>query len=337
MYSALRPLLFRLDPETAHDLTLSAMHWIGRVAGPGTVPEAHPIERMGLTFANPVGLAAGLDKDATAFDGLARFGFGFIEVGTVTPRAQPGNDKPRMFRLPQSRAVINRMGFNNHGLDALIRRVDGRRYSGVLGINLGKNKDTPAARASDDYVAGLNAVHQLADYITVNLSSPNTPGLRDLQLGEALDQLLSDLSAARAALADRFGARTPVLVKLAPDLADQDLDEMATRLVAAGIDGIIATNTTLSRDAVTGQPYANEAGGLSGQPVCARANEVMQRLRATVGAETTLVGVGGIDSPALALQRLASGADLVQLYTGLVYEGPGLARRCVKAIRDQRG
>ncbi len=332
MYPALRPLLFTLDPETAHDLTLASMHWLGRVAGPGTPPEAKPRECMGLRFANPVGLAAGLDKDATAFDGLARFGFGFIEVGTVTPLAQPGNPKPRMFRLPESGAVINRMGFNNHGLDALVSRVDGRRYSGVLGINLGKNKDTPADKAGQDYVRGLHAVHHLADYVTVNLSSPNTPGLRDLQLGAALDQLLSELGSARAELADRQGVRTPVLVKLAPDLADEDLDEMASTLAGAGIDGIIATNTTLSRDAVKGQRHANEAGGLSGRPVRDRADAVMRRLRAVVGSDLTLVGVGGIDSPAAAQQRLASGADLIQLYTGLIYEGPGLARRCIRAI-----
>lgn len=332
MYRALRPALFALDPETAHDLTLSTMATLGALAGPGQVPEVRPLERMGLRFANPVGLAAGLDKDATAFDGLARFGFGFIEVGTVTPRAQPGNPKPRMFRLPQSHAVINRMGFNNQGLDALVARVDGRRYAGVLGINLGKNKDTPAAQASDDYVAGLEAVHKVADYVTVNLSSPNTPGLRDLQLGAALDELMHSLGEARKRLADRDGLRTPLLVKLAPDLADDDLDAMADQLVAGGVDGIIATNTTIVRDAVAGQLHADEAGGLSGRPVYRRALEVIRRLRTRVGPDLTLVGVGGIDSPQTARERLDAGADLIQLYTGLIYQGPGLVRRCLRQL-----
>lgn len=333
MYSLLRPLIFQLPPEAAHDLTLAALGQLGRIMGPGQVPEVAPIERMGLRFQNPIGLAAGLDKDATAFDGLARLGFGFIEVGTVTPLAQPGNPKPRMFRLPKADAVINRMGFNNHGLDALLARVDGRRYSGVLGINLGKNKDTPADQASQDYVRGLNAVHKMADYVTVNLSSPNTPGLRDLQLGEALEQLIRDLSEARARLADEQGFRTPLLVKLAPDLANDDLSEMADRLVQGGVDGIIATNTTITRDAVDGLPFADEAGGLSGAPVYSRALEVIQRLRAQLGADVTLVGVGGIDSPIKAKERLDAGADLVQLYTGLIYQGPGLVRRCLKGLK----
>lgn len=332
MYRALRPALFALDPETAHDLTLSSVGALGRVMGPGQVPEVRPIEKMGLRFANPVGLAAGLDKDATAFDGLARFGFGFIEVGTVTPLAQPGNPKPRMFRLPESDAIINRMGFNNHGLDALVQRVKSRRYSGVLGINLGKNKDTSAADASSDYVKGLEAVHKVADYVTVNLSSPNTPGLRDLQLGAALDELMSSLGNARDRLADRDGLRTPLLVKLAPDLADDDLDAMADQLVAGGVDGIIATNTTIVRDAVAGQTHADEAGGLSGHPVYRRALEVTRRLRSRVGPDVTLVGVGGIDSPERAAERLAAGADLIQVYTGLIYQGPGLVKRCLRAL-----
>lgn len=332
MYSLLRPALFTMDPERAHDLTLASMSALGKALGPGALPEVKPVERMGLRFANPIGLAAGLDKDATAFNGLARFGFGFIEVGTVTPLAQPGNPKPRMFRLPAANAVINRMGFNNHGLDALLSRVAGRQYSGVLGINLGKNKDTPAAQASSDYVKGLEAVHKAADYVTVNLSSPNTPGLRDLQLGAALDELLNTLSEARKRLADRDGLSTPLLVKLAPDLADDDLNEMADQLVAGGVDGIIATNTTILRDAVAGQQHADEAGGLSGAPVYSRALDVIGKLRSRVGPEVTLVGVGGIDSPEKANERLAAGADLIQLYTGLIYQGPGLVKRCLRAL-----
>lgn len=332
MYSLLRPALFALDPERAHDLTLASLSRVGALLGPGSVPEARPIERMGLRFNNPIGLAAGLDKDATAYDGLARLGFGFIEVGTVTPLAQPGNAKPRMFRLPESDAVINRMGFNNHGLTALLDRVSQRRYSGVLGINLGKNKDTPAELASSDYVKGLEAVHKAADYVTVNLSSPNTPGLRDLQLGAALDELMNTLFQARARLADRDGLQTPLLVKLAPDLANEDLDAMADQLIASGVDGIIATNTTIVRSAVQGQRHADEAGGLSGAPVYERALEVIQRLRARLGNEVTLVGVGGIDSPERAIERLNAGADLIQLYTGLIYQGPGLVKRCIRAL-----
>ena len=332
MYPLIRPLLFQLDPERAHDFTIASMRALGRVLGPGEVPEVSPVEKMGLRFNNPIGLAAGLDKDATAFHGLARFGFGFIEVGTVTPKAQPGNPKPRMFRLPASNAVINRMGFNNHGLDALLEQVAERRYSGVLGINLGKNKDTPAELASQDYQIGLEAVHKAADYVTVNLSSPNTPGLRDLQLGEALDELLLTLGQARDRLADRDGIRTPLLVKLAPDLANEDLDQMADQLVKGGVDGIIATNTTITREAVHGQRHADEAGGLSGGPVYCRALEVTKRLRKRIGSDVTLVGVGGIDTPAKARERLAAGADLVQLYTGLVYQGPGLVKRCLASL-----
>ena len=332
MYGLIRPLLFALPPETAHDLTLSSMAKVGAIAGPGQVPEVKPTERMGLNFLNPIGLAAGLDKDAHAYDGLARMGFGFIEVGTVTPLAQPGNPKPRMFRLPKSQALINRMGFNNHGLDHFLSGLDKRRYSGVLGVNLGKNKDTSAENASQDYVTGLNAVHRHADYVTINLSSPNTPGLRDLQLGAALTELLDTLTQARAELADRDGLRTPVLVKLAPDLADEDLKSMADQLVESGIDGIIATNTTLDRSMVQGQAHADEAGGLSGLPVQVRADSIIRQLRSQLGSDVTLVGVGGINSPQEAKKRLAAGADLIQIYTALIYQGPGLIRGCLKSI-----
>lgn len=332
MYGLVRPLLFSLDPETAHDLTLGGLSAVGRIAGPGQVPEVAARERMGLRFLNPIGLAAGLDKDARAYEGLARLGFGFIEVGTVTPLAQPGNPKPRMFRLPKSEALINRMGFNNHGLESFVRGLESRRYSGVLGVNLGKNKQTAAEDAPSDYVSGLNAVHKLADYVTINLSSPNTPGLRDLQLGQALDELLDALAIARDQLAQRDGLRTPVLVKLAPDLADDDLRVMGERLVSAGIDGIIATNTTLDRSAVVGQAHADEAGGLSGLPVQRRADEVIRLLRRDLGKEVVLVGVGGINSADEAKRRLGAGADLVQIYSALIYQGPGLIRRCLKAL-----
>lgn len=330
MYSALRPLLFSLNPETAHDLTLATAAVVGKSVGPGKVPVCKPRQCMGLNFQNPVGLAAGLDKDATAFNGLARCGFGFIEVGTVTPRAQPGNPKPRMFRLPEHNAVINRMGFNNQGLDAFLHHIKQRKYQGILGINLGKNKDS--SDASADYVTGLSAVHALADYITVNLSSPNTPGLRDLQLGEGLLTLLADLSASREQCAQRDGKRTPMLVKLAPDLADDDLKWMGDALVEAGIDGIIATNTTLDQNKISGHKYFGEAGGLSGAPVRPRANECIKLLRKNLGQEVCLVGVGGIDSPKAALERLAAGADLIQLYTGLVFQGPGLVKQCLNEL-----
>lgn len=338
MYASIAPLLMRLPPEASHDVALAALHWAGRLQLDALLPApvVDPVRLLGLEFGNRVGLAAGLDKNAGCIDVLGGLGFGFLEVGTVTPRPQPGNPKPRMFRLPASRALVNRMGFNNDGLARLVERVERRRWRGVLGINIGKNKDTPAERAVDDYRLGLEAVHRLADYVTVNLSSPNTPGLRDLQLGAALDELLAGLAESRARLADEQGRRVPVLVKIAPDLHDADVDAIATRLVEAGVDGIVATNTTVERGAVAGQAHAEEAGGLSGRPLHERALEVVARVRSAVGASVALVGVGGIDSPQRALAMIEAGADLVQVYTGFVYEGPALVSGAARSIRDAR-
>lgn len=338
MYPLIAPLLMRMPPEASHDLALGALHWAGRLQLDSLLPApvTDPFHLLGLEFRNRVGLAAGLDKNADCIDALGALGFGFVEVGTVTPRPQPGNPKPRMFRIPESRALINRMGFNNEGLSHLIDRVERRRWQGVLGINIGKNKATPAEQAVDDYRRCLEAVHHLADYVTVNLSSPNTPGLRDLQLGAALDELLEGLGESRARLADAQGRRVPVLVKIAPDLHDDDVDALSTRLVEAGVDGIIATNTTVDRAAVAGHAHAEEAGGLSGAPLHERSLEVVARVRAAVGPSVALVGVGGIDSAAKAEAMVAAGADLVQVYTGFIYEGPALVAGAARAIRDAR-
>jgi dihydroorotate dehydrogenase len=338
VYALLLHLLLRMDPERSHELALRALHGFGRLQLDVLAPPpiADPVTRMGLHFTNRVGLAAGLDKNADCMEGLGALGFGFLEVGTVTPRAQPGNPRPRMFRIPEQRALINRLGFNNEGLDHLVARVARRRYAGVLGVNIGKNRDTPAARALDDYQQALQAVHRFADYVTVNLSSPNTPGLRDLQTGVALDQLLRGLALTRAALADAEGRRVPMLVKIAPDLHDDDVAAIAARLVEAGVEGVIATNTTLARTGVEQAPRAQEEGGLSGAPLHARSVAVVRRLRATVGDALTIVGVGGIDSAARAQQTLEAGADLVQLYTGLVYRGPGLVREVARSLAAAR-
>jgi len=334
VYALLRPWLFRLAPETSHDLTLALLAVASRLQLDtlAPAPVADPIQCLGLTFPNRVGLAAGLDKDARAFEALGALGFGFLELGTVTPLAQPGNPKPRMFRLPEANALINRMGFNNQGLEPFLRRVQRRRYSGVLGINIGKNKVTPPERAAEDYTQALEAVHRYADYVTVNLSSPNTPGLRDLQQGDALAELLGALSQTRDALAEREGRRAPLLIKIAPDLHDDDLKGLATQAAEQGIDGLIASNTTLSRRAVAHLPQGEEAGGLSGAPAHARALEVVALLRAELGTAYPIIGVGGIDHPDRARAMVAAGAQLVQLYTGLIYQGPGLVSQVARAL-----
>ncbi len=334
MYASLRPWLFRLDPELSHDLTLGLLAAASRLQLDTLAPAsvADPVRCLGLTFPNRVGLAAGLDKDARAFEALGALGFGFLELGTVTPLAQPGNPKPRMFRLPEAEALINRMGFNNKGLEAFVRRLQRRRYPGVLGVNLGKNKTTPTAKAAEDYAHGLRAVHRYADYVTVNLSSPNTPGLRDLQQGEALDTLLKTLERLRATLAEAEGRRAPLLLKIAPDLHDDDVKALADQAVARGVDGLIACNTTLERAAVAGLRHGEEAGGLSGHPVFERACAVIQLLRGHLGASYPLIGVGGVDSPERGQAMLSAGANLVQIYSGLIYQGPGLVRRVAKAL-----
>ena len=297
-----------------------------------------PTTLMGLRLQNPVGLAAGLDKNGAHIDAMGNLGFGFIEVGTVTPRAQPGNPKPRMFRLPESEALINRLGFNNQGLEAFlanVQRSTWRSRGGIIGLNIGKNADTPIEQAADDYLIGLSGVYPHADYITVNISSPNTKNLRALQGEHELDQLLSQLATRRLALAEQHQKQVPLAVKIAPDLTEEQIDIIAEVLPRHGIDGVIATNTTLARESVQGQKYADEAGGLSGAPLHARSLEVIARLRAKLGSDFAIIGVGGIMSGKHAVEKMAAGANAVQLYTGLIYRGPSLVGECAKEIARQ--
>lgn len=336
MYSFARPLLFALDAETAHRATLYALGVAERsnlmkfVAQP---PAPLPVHAFGIDFPNPVGLAAGLDKNGDHIDALGALGFGFIEIGTVTPRPQEGNPRPRMFRLPAHEAVINRMGFNNDGIDALVRNVAKSTYRGVLGINIGKNKDTPNERSVDDYLLCLERAWPLASYITVNISSPNTRGLRDLQDEETLRGFIGELRETQERLAST-GKRKPMLLKIAPDLTDAELDGMAQVLLASGIDGVICTNTTVSREGIDGE-HAQEAGGLSGAPLFARSTAVLSALRERLGGRIAIVGVGGITEGAQAAEKIAAGASLVQLYSGMVYRGPSLIGECVEEIRRQ--
>ena len=332
-YPFLRPLLFRLDAERAHGLTLRALDAAARIGlPPARSPVDRPVRVMGIDFPNPVGLAAGLDKNAEHLDALARLGFGFIEVGTVTPRPQPGNPRPRMFRIPAARAVINRLGFNNLGVDRLVRNVQAARYRGVLGINIGKNFDTPIARAASDYVTCLRKVYPLASYVTVNISSPNTRNLRQLQDSDELDALLGALKSEQTQLADRHGRYVPLALKIAPDLAGEQIEAIAHRLLHHRIDAVIATNTTLSREGVEGLVHGGEAGGLSGAPLTGRARAALAALDEHLDRRIPIVGVGGIMDGKDAADRIAAGASLIQLYTGLVYAGPGLISECRRAI-----
>ncbi len=339
MYGIARSLLFRLDPERAHGIALTAIESAYR-CGLNPLLAARrrpmPVKTMGLEFANPVGLAAGMDKNGAHIDALAALGFGFIEVGTVTPRPQVGNPRPRMFRLPEHEAVINRLGFNNDGVDALLRNVERARFRGVLGINIGKNASTPNERAVDDYLFCLDRVYPLASYVTVNISSPNTRGLRDLQQEQVLERFIATLRERQEALAARHGARKPLLVKIAPDLFDAEIDAMATVFERTGIDGVIATNTTIDRSQVSGHPLAGEVGGLSGRPLYAHSTYLLRRLRSRMPGSIPIIGVGGILSGADAAGKIAAGATLVQLYTGMVYRGPALIGECVEAIRRRR-
>ena len=338
LYSFARPLLFSLDPETAHNVTLPALRSAARLGLTNLIarPKPDPRKVMGLEFPNPVGLAAGLDKDGAYIDGLAALGFGFIEVGTVTPRAQPGNPKPRMFRLPQANALINRMGFNNGGVDAFVRNVQASRFyqeqQGILGLNIGKNADTPIERATDDYLTCLEKVYPYAAYVTVNISSPNTKNLRQLQQASELDELLSKLKQSQATLADRHGRYVPIALKIAPDLDGEQAKTIADALLRHSIDGVIATNTTITRDAVQGLPHAQEAGGLSGAPVRPLSDRVISTLHKELGGALPIIGVGGILSGEDAKAKMNAGASLVQLYTGLIYRGPALVRECAAAI-----
>ena len=340
MYSLARPFLFGLDAEHAHGLGLKALELAYRT---GTSPllakkiEPLPTRAFGLTFPNPVGLAAGLDKNGSHIDALLALGFGFIEIGTITPRAQAGNPKPRMFRLPQHKAVINRLGFNNEGVDALVRNVErARRKQGLLGINIGRNKDTSNERAASDYLYCLERVYPLADYITVNISSPNTAGLRELQEEQALRHLIGTLRDAQEELGAQHGKRVPMLVKIAPDLSDEDIDAVARVLSDLSVDGVIATNTTVSRISVQAHKRANETGGLSGAPLMNQSTMVLRKLRTRLPDSIPLIGVGGILSGADAVAKMSAGAALVQTYTGLVYRGPELVHDCVEAIRRRR-
>ncbi|MFK0375538.1 MULTISPECIES: quinone-dependent dihydroorotate dehydrogenase [Pandoraea] len=336
LYPLARRALFCLDAEQAHHLTLATLRGAASLGLAGlvgqTLPES-PRTVMGIRFPNPVGLAAGLDKDGSCIDGLAALGFGFVEVGTVTPRPQAGNPKPRIFRLPQAEAIINRMGFNNGGVEQFLQNVQSARYKGPLGLNIGKNADTPIERAVDDYLICLEKVYPYATYVTVNISSPNTKNLRQLQGGDELDALLGKLKDKQRALSDRHGKYVPIALKIAPDLDDEQIKVIAGTLTRHGFDGVIATNTTLSREAVAGLPYANETGGLSGRPVFDASNRVIRALATELGGALPIIGVGGILSGADAQAKLDAGASLVQVYSGLIYRGPELVRECVQALR----
>jgi dihydroorotate dehydrogenase len=334
LYALARSALFQLDAETAHELTLESFRRFPRLA---TVPFAgcavdDPVELLGLHFRNRVGLAAGLDKNGECLEAWSRLGFGFVEIGTVTPRPQPGNPRPRMFRLPEHRALINRLGFNNKGVDHLIERVRESRYRGVLGINIGKNADTPIERASDDYLTCLRKVHAHAGYVTVNISSPNTRNLRDLQDEARLEQLLGALAREREQLAQRQGRRVPMLVKIAPDIGEAQLDAIAAASRRHGVDGLIATNTTITRPGLEGHPLAGQAGGLSGAPLRPLADTTLAGLRARVGDDFVLIGVGGIVEAAHARAKREVGAGLVQIYSGFIYEGPRLIHACARSL-----
>ncbi len=337
-YALTRPFLFGLDPEAAHDLTLGALARVQHTPLVCAVAQTRvddPVSVAGLRFPNRIGLAAGLDKNGRCIDGLGAMGFGFIEVGTVTPKAQPGNPKPRMFRLPEANALINRLGFNNDGLAAFVANVKRARFrqrGGILGLNIGKNAATPIERAVDDYLLCLDGVYPHADYVTVNISSPNTQNLRALQGDAALDALLTAVQERKAALARQHGRRVPIFVKIAPDLTLDQIDSIAATLRRCGIDGVIATNTTIARDAVQGQPHADEAGGLSGRPVFEASNRVIRLLRAALGPKSPIIGVGGVMSGADAKAKIAAGADLVQLYTGFIYKGPELVTQAAQAL-----
>lgn len=338
-YPLLRPWLFSLDPEQAHNITLSnldrAERW-GLLRCLIEQPVSNPRSLCGITFPNPVGLAAGLDKDGKHIDALASLGFGFLEIGTVTPKPQPGNPKPRMFRLPQAQAIINRMGFNNDGVDACVKRVRNSAYwqnGGVLGLNIGKNASTPIENAASDYVIAMEAVYEIASYITVNISSPNTQNLRALQGEDMLRSLLSALHLAREALSDQYGVRKPLFLKIAPDLDQNDLKLIADLLLEFKIDAIIATNTTIARDAVKGLEFGEETGGLSGAPVRQASTEVVKSLKLYLGDAIPIIGVGGILSGKDAQEKVEAGASLVQLYSGLIYRGPQLIAECAASLR----
>ncbi len=340
LYPLLRPLLFAFEPETAHKLTftsLEALHALGFATVLGSREEDRPLEVMGLTFPNPVGLGAGLDKNGEHIDALADLGFGFIEIGTVTPRPQPGNPQPRLFRLPAAEGIINRMGFNNGGLDALVKNVEAAQYRGILGINIGKNFDTPIEQAANDYLTCLTRVYPYASYVTVNISSPNTKNLRQLQGADELEKLLSALKDEQARLTVRHGRYVPLALKIAPDLEGEQIQEIARLLVEYRFDGVIATNTTLSRVGVEHLAHGKETGGLSGTPVRAKSTAVIRALATALNGRVPIIGVGGILEGSHAAEKMEAGASLVQIYSGLIYRGPALVAESIRAIRARKG
>ncbi|MGJ8679054.1 quinone-dependent dihydroorotate dehydrogenase [Paraglaciecola sp.] len=335
MYSVIQKLLFTQDAEWSHDFSInwlrrSQHNLLNNIYKQQIVDK--PVEVFGIKFKNPVGLAAGLDKNGECIDAFAAMGFGFIEIGTVTPKPQPGNEKPRMFRLPAGQAIINRMGFNNKGVDNLVENVKKSKYSGVLGINIGKNKDTPEENALEDYLICLNKVYNHASYITVNISSPNTPGLRNLQHGDALDTLLIGLKKQQRVLEKQYKKYVPILVKIAPDLTDEEIVDMSNSLIKAEIDGVIATNTTLDRDLVAGQEFCDQAGGLSGEVLCAKSQAVVSKLCDHIAGRMPVIGVGGIHSGSSAKARIEAGSSLIQVYSSLIYKGPKLIKEIVDFI-----
>ncbi len=339
MFQLLRPALFALDPETAHHATLDAMrtaHCLGTLPFVVKRPADDPRTVMGLNFPNPIGLAAGLDKNGGYIDPLSALGFGFIEIGTVTPRPQPGNPKPRLFRLPQAQGVINRMGFNNDGVDALIENVKRAKFKGILGINIGKNADTPIEKAADDYLICLRKVYAYASYVAINISSPNTKNLRQLQGGDELDALLGQLKTEQEKLAQQHGKYVPLAVKIAPDLDADQIKNIAALLIKHHIDGVIATNTTLSREGVENLPHGNETGGLSGAPVREKSTAVIRQLAAELQGALPVIGVGGILKGADALEKMQAGAALVQMYSGMIYRGWELVSECAAAVKQKK-
>ncbi len=329
-----KQFMFSRDAEWAHDFALNNLRRFSKTPLSAfwaqSLPQK-PVNLFGLTFPNPVGLAAGLDKNGRCIDAFGQMGFGFIEIGTITPRPQPGNDKPRIFRIPEKNAIINRMGFNNDGVDALVQNVKAANYQGILGINIGKNKDTPNEQGHLDYIACMEKVYELADYITVNISSPNTPGLRDLQFGESLTALLNAIKEKQLALQKLQNRYVPVLVKIAPDMDEVAIEQVVSTISSADLDGIIATNTTLSREQVKGLPNGNEMGGLSGDPVRDMSTEVIRKIR-KFNAEIPIIGVGGVNSAKAAKEKLDAGASLVQIYSNFIYQGPKLIRDIVEGV-----
>jgi dihydroorotate dehydrogenase len=339
LYSHIRDLLFLLDPEASHELSLDLLGAAERLRLLNLfIPKvpSNPVNVMGLTFDNPVGLAAGLDKNGDYFNALGELGFGFIEIGTVTPRPQPGNSKPRLFRLPDAQAIINRMGFNNKGVDHLVEQVKHRRYKGILGINIGKNATTPVENAVDDYLISFRKVYDYADYITINISSPNTPGLRSLQFGDSLSQLLSPIKNAQQELQKATGRYVPIAVKIAPDMEEHEVAEVATVLINEGMDGVIATNTTLRREGVEQLEHAEETGGLSGIPLRDRSTKIVSILSQYLNGKLPIIGVGGIFDGPSAADKIRAGASLVQIYSGFIYEGPSVVLKAAQGIAEMK-